>query len=63
MAGIALAGMAAVGVAVGAAGIGIAIHAADAAAHLEELSQSTGVSVESLSLLGDAGVFLSLVLA
>ena len=53
VAGVALAGMAAVGVAVGAAGIGIAIHAADAAAHLGELSQSTGVSVESLSLLGD----------
>jgi lambda family phage tail tape measure protein len=53
VAGLALAGIAAVGVAVGAAAIGIAIHASEAAARLGELSQATGVSVESLSLLGD----------
>jgi phage-related minor tail protein len=52
-AGLALAGVAAVGIAVGAAAIGIAIHASEAAARIGELSQATGVSVESLSLLGN----------
>lgn len=51
-AGLALAGVAAVSLAAGAGAIGVAIHASEAAAHLGELSKSTGISVESLSLLG-----------
>ena len=40
--------------AVSAAAIGISVHAAEAAAQLYSLSQSTGVSVEALSALGYA---------
>ena len=39
-------------VAVGAGAIGVAIHAAESAAKLGELAQSTGVSVEALSGFG-----------
>lgn len=40
-------------VAAGVAALGIAVKFSETAAHLDELSQSTGVSVENLSLLGD----------
>jgi hypothetical protein len=51
-AGLAIAGVAAVSLAAGVGAIGLAVHASEAAAHLGELSKSTGISVESLSLLG-----------
>jgi hypothetical protein len=51
--GLAVAGVAALGIGAGAAVLGIAFHASEAAAKLEELSQATGVSVEQLSLLGN----------
>jgi hypothetical protein len=51
--GLAVAGVAGIGVAVGTAVLGIALHASEAAARLQELSEVTGVSVEQLSLLGD----------
>ena len=52
-AGGAAAGLVAGLAAAGVGAIGIAIHFADTAARLNELSQATGISVEQLSLLGD----------
>ena len=52
-AGLAAGGFADVGVAAGAAALGVALHGSEAAARLHELSEATGVSVEDLFLLGD----------
>jgi hypothetical protein len=51
--GLGIAGVGAVGLAAGTVVLGLAAHASEAAAKLEELSKSTGVSVQELSLLGD----------
>ncbi len=50
--GLAIAGVAAVAAAAGAATLGFAVEASEAAAHLYDLHQSTGLTVESLSALG-----------
>src|SRR5258708_31669980 len=46
-------GFATAAAAAGVAALGIAVKFSETAAKLDELSQSTGVSVENLSLLGD----------
>lgn len=51
--GIGIAGVGAVGLAAGTVVLGLAAHASEAAAKLEELSKATGISVQQLSLLGD----------
>lgn len=53
--GIGILGMGAAAVTASAAVIGIALHAAEAASHLHELSQATGVSAQELSGLGVIG--------
>lgn len=51
--GGAVAGVAAAFAAVGVAGIGAAVHFSETAERLNQLSQSTGISIESLSQLGN----------